>query len=67
VATRSGAYLTTVRDLDGDGRPDRQLVFLRSDLVAAGLTAGARTLVLEDHTGAYRFQARAATPTDVVP
>jgi hypothetical protein len=67
VATRNGAYMTLVRDFDGDGKPDRQLVFLRSDLQAAGLTVGARTLVLSDHAGAYRFEARAATPLDVVP
>jgi len=67
VATRGGVYMTTVRDFDGDTRPDRQLVFLRGDLQAAGLAAGARTLVLEDHASGYRFEARASTPVDVVP
>jgi hypothetical protein len=59
--------MTAVRDFDGDGKADRMLVFTRADLQAAGLTAGARRLVLEDRSGSYRFVANAPAPVDVVP
>jgi hypothetical protein len=67
VATRNGAWLTSVGDYNGDGRPDRLFVFLRTDLQTAGLTLTRNGLTLQDLTGAVRFMATDPTPPSIVP
>jgi hypothetical protein len=67
VATRLGAYMTSVRDMNGDGRADRLLTFMRADLVAAGLNAATASIVVGDRTGALKFEARDAVPPTIVP
>jgi hypothetical protein len=58
-----GAYFTTVRDYDGDGRADRLLVFSVADLKAAGLGASTTGLALR---GPGMSGVDAAPPT-IVP
>ncbi len=67
AATRNGVPLTSVGDYNGDGRPDRVLVFLCSDLRVAGLTTTRTTLLLEDHSGPLQFTASDRTPPGIVP
>ncbi len=67
VATRNGAYMTSVTDVNGDGLPDRMFVFLKSDLVAAGLSVSRQELVLEDVTGSLRFRATDNAPPRIAP
>jgi hypothetical protein len=67
VGQRSGLYMTSVRDFNGDGRADRLLTFLRSDLTAAGLNAATTSFVVADRTGSVRFEASDAVPPIIVP
>jgi hypothetical protein len=55
VARQGSSFFTAVRDVNGDGRPDRLLVFRTSDLVAAGLTTSSETLVLHAQAGGVAF------------
>jgi serine protease len=66
VMQRNGAYSRTVRDYNGDGRPDVMLSFQRTALVAAGLSLGRPNMVLEDRTGAVKFEATDPTPPAIV-
>jgi thermitase len=48
VAQRSpGVYFSTVRDYNGDARPDQLLVFRVSDLAAAGMTTATTSFLLK--------------------
>ncbi len=48
VSQRSpGVYFSTVRDYNGDTRPDQLLVFRVSDLVAAGMTTATTSFLLK--------------------
>jgi hypothetical protein len=67
VAKRGTAYMTSITDVNGDGRPDRMLVFLKSALVAAGLSTSSSQLVLEDISGSVRFRAQDPAPPTVAP
>jgi DNA/RNA endonuclease G (NUC1) len=67
VSQRGTAYLTSITDANGDGRPDRMLVFRKSDLVASGLSQSNSQLVLEDVTGTVQFRATDAAPPTVAP
>ena len=67
VSQRGTAYLTSITDANGDGRPDRMMVFRKSDLVAAGLTTTNSQFVLEDVTGTMQFRATDAAPPTVAP
>jgi hypothetical protein len=67
VSQRGTAYMTSITDINGDGRPDRMLVFKKSDLVAAGLSETHSQLVLEDVTGTVQFRATDAAPPRVAP
>jgi DNA/RNA endonuclease G (NUC1) len=67
VAKRGTAYMTSITDVNGDGRPDRMLVFLKSALVAAGLSTSSSQLVLEDISGSVRFRAQDPAPPAVAP
>jgi DNA/RNA endonuclease G (NUC1) len=67
VAMRGSAYLTTITDVNGDGLPDRMLVFQKSALVAAGLSTSNSQLVLEDVSGSVRFRATDSAPPTVAP
>jgi endonuclease G len=67
VAKRGTAYMTSITDVNGDGRPDRMLVFQKSALVAAGLSTSSSQLVLEDISGSVRFRAQDPAPPTVAP
>jgi hypothetical protein len=67
VAQRSGLYMTSVRDFNGDGRADRLLTFLRSDLTAAGLSTATTSFVVADRIGLSRFEASDGVPPSIVP
>lgn len=68
VATRGGVPITSVRDVNGDGLPDRALTFLVSELKAAGLTASTASWQLTDLSPAPRpYRAVDLTPPTVVP
>ena len=67
VALRNGAPMSTLADVDRDGRTDRMLVFRTADLVAAGLSPTRPALVLEDRTGALRLVATDPSPPQIVP
>ena len=67
VALRNGAPMSTLADVDRDGRTDRMLVFRTADLVAAGLTTARPALVLEDRAGALRLLATDPSPPQIVP
>lgn len=66
-ARRGTSHVTSVRDVNGDGRPDRLVSFAISALKVAGLVAGTPDLVLRDDVSAVHWQARDATPPVVVP
>jgi hypothetical protein len=66
VFQRNGAFARTVRDFNGDGRPDVMLSFQRTALQAAGLSLANTQMVLEDLTGAVRFTATDPTPPTIV-
>ncbi|HEX4682784.1 MAG TPA: choice-of-anchor D domain-containing protein, partial [Gemmatimonadaceae bacterium] len=67
--SRGGVVVTSVRDWNGDGRPDRMLSFQTTTLVAAGLHAGggADVLVLHDEISATKWRAFDAAPPTYVP
>lgn len=67
VATRAGAYMTSVRDMNGDGRPDRLLNFLVSAARVQGLSVANPQMRIEDLTGTLRFVATDATPPTITP
>lgn len=67
VATRNGAYMTSVRDFNGDGRPDRLITVLVSALRTAGLSTTNTRMQLEDTVGSVRFTGTDATPPTVTP
>jgi DNA/RNA endonuclease G (NUC1) len=67
VSQRGTAYLTSITDANGDGRPDRMLVFRKADLVASGMSQTNSQLVLEDVTGTVQFRATDAAPPTVAP
>lgn len=68
VARRGAAFMTSVSDYNRDGRPDRMVVFTMASLRAAGLTAGATNLRVQDVTsGANRFQATDTVNPAVLP
>ena len=64
---RNGVVTTTVRDLDGDGRPDRQITFATSALRAAGFGVATPQLVLRPTGVAPAWEARDVAPPTVVP
>jgi hypothetical protein len=67
VSQRGTAYLTSITDANGDGRPDRMLVFKKSDLVASGMSQTNSQFVLEDVTGTVQFRATDPAPPRVAP
>jgi DNA/RNA endonuclease G (NUC1) len=64
---RNGAVNTSVRDMNGDGRPDRVVSFATSDLAAAGLSPAAPSLVLRPAGAVPAWEAVDGTPAVVVP
>ncbi len=66
-ARRGAGVVTSVADVDGDGRADRLVGFATADLRAAGLVAGAPGLALRDLEGPVRWAAFTAAPVAVVP
>jgi hypothetical protein len=67
VAVRGGVPITSVRDVNGDGLPDRALSFLVSELKAAGLTESTSSWQLTDLSPAPRpYRAVELTPPAVV-
>ena len=67
VAKRGAAYLTLVKDQDGDGRLDRAFVFTMADLRAAGLTTTTNAYTLQGNATAFPFSGRPVTLPTVVP
>lgn len=67
VAMRGTAYQTSTRDFNGDGRMDRQLTFTTTSLKAAGLTTGTTRLVLQNRSGAVRWEAHDLSLPSIVP
>jgi hypothetical protein len=67
--SRGGVVVSSVRDWNGDGLPDRIFSFQTSALVAAGLHtgAGADALILRDNSSATKWRARDAVPPSIVP
>ena len=66
---RGGVVVSSTRDWNGDGLPDRLFSFRTSDLAAAGLTTAAvpNTLILRDAVGPSPWQAGDAAPPAFVP
>jgi DNA/RNA endonuclease G (NUC1) len=58
---------TSVADVNGDGRPDRQIGFATSALRAAGLAPGASSLVLRPLGTPPAWEGHDITPPTVVP
>ena len=69
AVSRGGVVVTSIRDWNGDGLPDRMFSFQTSALVAAGLHAGsgADVLVLHDEISSTKWRATDATPPSFVP
>ena len=68
VAMRGGAYVTSTRDWNNDGRVDRMVVFNMAALRNAGLAAGATNLVVQDVASATnKFQANDTVLPAIVP
>jgi hypothetical protein len=67
--SRGGVVTSSVRDWDGDGRPDRMFSFQTSALVAAGLHTGAGpdVLILRDNISTQKWRARDPAPPSIVP
>jgi len=67
--SRGGVVVSSVRDWNGDGRPDRIFSFQTSALAAAGLApgAGSNALILRDNLSASKWRARDAAPPTFVP
>jgi hypothetical protein len=66
---RAGVVVSSVRDWNGDGHPDRMFSFQTSALVAAGLTTTVTptTLILHGTQGASTWQAADNGPPTFVP
>jgi DNA/RNA endonuclease G (NUC1) len=66
--SRSGVVNTSVRDVNGDGRPDRVVAFAMTELRAKGFSDTAPELTLRRAgTGAPAWLASDATPPTVLP
>jgi hypothetical protein len=67
--SRGGVVISSVRDWNGDGIPDRIFSFSTSALVTAGLNvgAGADALILHDAISATKWRARDGAPPTIVP
>jgi hypothetical protein len=67
--SRSGVVISSVRDWNGDGLPDRIFSFQTSALKAAGLIAGAGAdaLILRDNISGSKWRAQDAAPPNIVP
>ena len=63
--SRNGVVNTAVRDVDGDGRPDRVIGFATSALRQRGLAVGPAALTLRPAAGAA-WQATDPTPATIV-
>lgn len=66
VGTRNGSYQTSIRDFDGDGRPDRLFTFTVADLKLAGLGGCSPQLSLQGRIGEERFIGIDSTPPSFV-
>ncbi|MGZ8467830.1 MAG: DNA/RNA non-specific endonuclease [Gemmatirosa sp.] len=66
-AMRGTVVNTSVRDMNGDGRPDRVISFNMSALRAAGFSTTARELVLRPTGATPVWEAFDVTPPVVVP
>jgi hypothetical protein len=66
---RGGVVVSSVRDWNGDGLPDRIFSFSTSALVSAGLVpaAGPDALILRDNISASKWRARDGAPPAFVP
>ena len=65
--TRGTTVNSTVRDVDGDGRPDRVTGFATSALRTAGLAAGSANLVLRTAAALPAWLGFDLAPATVVP
>lgn len=65
-ATRRGQVISSVSDWNGDGLPDRLIGFRVADLVAAGLTTTASSLILQDIASELRWAAVDPSPPNFV-
>ncbi|HEX8275256.1 MAG TPA: Ig-like domain-containing protein, partial [Longimicrobiaceae bacterium] len=62
----SGAFMTSVSDLNGDGMSDRVLQFRMTDLKAAGLSGPSHRFEVRGQAGTVAFQATDPTQPPVV-